>query len=85
MHEKTLSSEACDELCNIMDSLQLNTNESVVNIGEESYGLRGSFIGEGTFQQDEMEQMVNNWAFIESNPLIIDAYVDKVIEELEQT
>ena len=85
MHEKTLSSEACDELRNIMDSLQLNTNESVVNIGEEAYGLRGSFVREGTFQQDEMEQMVNNWAFIESNPLIIDANVDKVIEDLEQT
>ena len=32
-----------------------------------------------------MEQMVNNWAFTEHDPLIIDALVDKAIEKLEQT
>ena len=52
MHEKTLSSDACDKLCNVMDSFQLKTNESPANIGGEAYGLQGSFVGEVPF--DEM-------------------------------
>ena len=49
MHEQTLSSEACDDLCNITDILQLKTSESAVNIQIEAYWSRGSFVGEGTF------------------------------------
>ena len=47
MHKKPLSSEACDELCKIMDSLHLKANESATNIGGDAYGLRGSFVGQG--------------------------------------
>jgi hypothetical protein len=82
--DKSLSKDACEELCAMMHKLQTKATESGPLNENEAYGLSGSFVGEGTFGLEEMVAMVKNWVLVEDNPVIMDTEVDDAIEALER-
>jgi hypothetical protein len=83
MRDKSLSIDDCQALCGLMRSLQVKADASGIDTGREAYGLEGSFLGEVTLSNTEMEAVVQMWTSIEDDPHVIDAEIEEAIDLLE--
>ena len=81
---KVMSDEDCKELCGIMSKLQVKTRASGLNTNTDGHGLQNSFAGdENELTEEEMAIMAENWVDIEDQPLVMNAYIDGVMEKEE--
>ena len=79
-----MSDEDCKELCGIMSKLQVKTRASGLNTNTDGHGLQNSFAGdENELTEEEMAIMAENWVDIEDQPLVMNAYIDGVMEKEE--
>ena len=79
---KTLSSEDCDLLCSLMETLHVKAQ--LVDTEVEAYALSGSFAADELAPtREQLKVMAESWIDIEDQPEIIDAEVEELIEQLE--
>jgi hypothetical protein len=81
-HVKVLSVEDSDELCGLMENLQVKTKSTGVNTNSVAIGLQGSFACEQKLTKEEMSSIAKNYVNIEDQHEVVNAVVDYEIEEI---
>jgi len=75
-----ITEEQCNELCTLMESIELKA--AADNSGDLSRfdALNGSFAYDGEISREDRETMAEQWATVEDDPLVINAEIDELIE-----
>lgn len=81
VHDNTLSQEATDDLCAAIRQLKMKADESGIDTTSVAHVLKGSFVSQGIFSDQDIAAMVENWIDIEGNQDVIFAEADEAIEE----
>jgi hypothetical protein len=84
LRDKTLSFEACYELCTLMKSLQVKAAGANLDLQHVATALNGSFVCEGPFKDSDFESMAQNWFDIEDQPEIEYVTFDEEVEAMEE-
>ena len=75
--DKTLSDEDCEELCLLFERVHASAQSVSVEVTDGTNGLTGSFAEDPVpFERDDWRKMANVWAFVEDDPVVLDAEVD---------
>ena len=80
---KTLNKYDCDNIFNLLETIQAKSKELSVNVYQEAHGIKGSLVSDGSFTKAEIRSMAENWVQVEDDPGIIYAEVDEAIQILE--
>eukprot|EP00978_Attheya_sp_CCMP212_P007276 scaffold16936_cov61-Attheya_sp.AAC.3 len=46
---KTLNKDDCDNVCDLLEQLSVKVKESGVNVAQETHGLKGPLVSDGSF------------------------------------
>lgn len=75
--DKTLSDADCEELCLLFKRVHASAQSVSVEVADGTNALTGSFAEDPVpFARNDRREMVNMWAFVEDDPVVVDAEVD---------